>query len=248
MKKLSRLAGWLILIGLVFPSLGYLQQEAEGLHLSLIRTFGYGGLGKIQGNFTLVIKDPPPELEKVEFYFDQEMISAASAKPFEYKFHTSSFKDGQHEMYAAGYFLDGKRVDSNRINKEFLSSGQAWGETQQLVVPILIGTAVLTLIGVLVPLLASRNKQFVLGKYGPAGGAVCPRCALPFSRSMLAPNLITGKLVRCPHCGKISLLPRASEADLVDAETRFTNKDAPGAIQSGHNDFQKMIDESRFED
>ena len=144
--------------------------------------------------------------------------------------------------------LSGTILESNHISKEFLSSDQAWGETQQIIGPLLIGTAVLSLLGVGIPLLVNRNKVFVLGKYGPAGGVVCTRCELPFSRSVFSPNLLAGKLVRCPHCGKISILPRASSARLQEAESRYTRKDEPGMIHPGKEDLQKQIDESRFED
>jgi hypothetical protein len=150
-------------------------------------------------------------------------------------------------MYAIGILADGTALDSNYISKIFLSTDQAFGETNQIIVPILIGTAVLTLLGAGLPILLNKNKKFVPGKYGPAGGAICPRCEMPFSRSVMSPNLVTGKLVRCPHCGKISILARASSARLQDAEARYARKDDPGMIHSGKEDLQKQIDESRFE-
>jgi hypothetical protein len=112
----------------------------------------------------------------------------------------------------------------------------------------LIATAVLSILGVGIPLLFSRNKEFILGKYSPAGGVVCPRCGLPFSRSILSPNLLAGKLVRCPHCGKISILARASQNRLNEAEAKFTNKDTTGISGSESKDLNKLIDDSRFED
>lgn len=151
-------------------------------------------------------------------------------------------------MFAEGVLSDGTILESNHISKIFLSSDQAFGETQQIIGPILIGTALLTLLGVGVPLLANRNKVFVLGKYGPAGGVVCPRCELPFSRSVLSPNLLVGKLVRCPHCGKITISPRASNTRLQEAESRYTRIDEPGMAHPGKDDLHKLLDDSRFED
>ncbi len=216
--------------------------------LGLTRNFGYGGLNKIQGNFTLKISSPPEDLDRVEFYFDGDLIAVIEEEPFHYKFHTSDFSEGEHRMSAVGYLADGQSLESNRISKDFLSSDQAWGETQQLIGPLLIGVAVLTLLGIGLPLLFNREKNFVLGKYGPAGGVVCPRCQLPFSRSMMSPNMVTGKLVRCPHCGKMSVLARASQDKLMAAEARFSNKDQPSAISTGEGDLKKQIEDSRFEE
>jgi hypothetical protein len=232
---------------LLIPVTAFAAQDGERLQLGLIRNFGYGGLGKIQGNFTMKISNPPAGLSEVRFYIDGVLLETVNAEPFNYKFHTSAFADGEHEMYADGTLSDGTILDSNHISKVFLSSDQAWGETQNLIGPILIGTAVLTLLGVGIPLLVGKNKNFMLGKYSSAGGVVCPRCQLPFSRSVFSPNLVVGKLVRCPHCGKISILPRASNDLLQEAESRYTQKDDPGKIHPGKGDLQKQIDDSRFE-
>ncbi len=218
------------------------------LLLGLTRNFGYGGLGKIQGNFTLYISDPPDELERVEFFLGDVLVFSTDKEPFKFKFHTSEFEDGQYQMYAIGYLADGTILETRKITKDFLSSNQAWGETQQLIGPLLIGTAVLTILGIGLPLLFNQKKEFVLGKYGPAGGVICPRCELPFSRSVFSPNLVTGKLVRCPHCGKISILARASQARLEEAENHFVNLDRTGAGQPAEENLSKLIEDSRFEE
>ena len=233
---------------LLAPMTVFAAQDGGGLQLGLTRNFGYGGLGKIQGNFTLKIANPPAGLREVQFYFDGELAGVVDAEPFHYKFHTSSFEDGEREMYAVGVLVDGTVLESNHISKVFLSSDQAFGETQQIIGPLLIGTAVLTILGVGVPLITGRRKEFVLGKYGPAGGVICPRCGLPFSRSVMSPNLVAGKLVSCPHCGKLSILARASAARLQEAEDRFVSKDEPGLVRSGEDDLRKQLDESRFEE
>jgi len=248
MKMKKWLKTVLVVVVLLFPVTAFASQDATRLQLGLIRNFGYGGLGKIQGNFTLKISNPPVGLKEVRFYIDGNLLETVDTEPFNYKFHTSAFDDGEREMYAEGTLADGTILESNHISKVFLSSDQAWGETRQLITPILIGTAVLTLLGVGVPMLASKKKSFVFGKYGPAGGVVCPRCELPFSRSVFSPNLLAGKLVRCPHCGKVSILPRASSTSLQEAESRYTRKDEPGMIHHGKEDLQKQLEDSRFEE
>ena len=151
-------------------------------------------------------------------------------------------------MSAEGNLKDGTVLGSNTVTKTFLSSDQAWSETQGIIVPLLIGVGVVSLIGIGGPVLLGRKKKFIPGSYGPAGGAVCPRCALPFSRSYMAPNLLVGKLVRCPHCGKFSILPRANSAHLQEAERRYEGEGSSQIISEGKDDIKKMIDESRFED
>jgi len=238
----------ILLIVLLVPATVFAAQDGESLQVGLIRNFGYGGLGKIQGNFTMKISKPPEGLSEVRFFIDGELMETVETEPFNYKFHTSDFDEGEREMYAEGTLSDGTTMESNHITKVFLSSDQAWGETQQLIGPILIGTAVLTLLGIGLPLLAGKNKNFVLGKYGPAGGVVCPRCELPFSRAVFSPNMMVGKVVRCPHCGKVSILPRASSERLQEAESRYTQKEDPGLVNPGKVDLKKQLDESRFED
>lgn len=248
MKNSQRFIYLLTLLILLLPVSVNAQESQPDLNLYLIRNFGYGGLGKIQGNFTLKIRDPLAELDKVEFYLDDELIATISQEPYEYKFHTSSYPDGEHVFSAVGTLIDGTTLESNRITKTLLSSGQAWSETEGLIVPLLLFVAGLTVLGMVIPVLLSRKKDFVLGKYGPAGGTVCPRCDLPFSRFFLSPNLLAGKLVRCPHCGKISIRARASQDQIQEAEKKYKNEEPSRVKEMDDQGYQKLLDESRFED
>ena len=235
-------------LAMLFTGAAFAHQDGEILSLGLTRNFGYGGLGKIQGNFTLKIVEPPVDLAEVSFYIDGELMEAVSGAPFQTKFHTSDFEGGEHQMSAMGILGSGTSLGSNTVTKTFLSSDQAWSETQGIIVPLLVGVGLLSLIGIGAPALLGRKKEHTPGTYGPAGGAVCTRCALPFSRSFLAPNLMVGKLVRCPHCGKISILPRANSALLQEAERRYEDEGSSQVISEDKDDIRKMIDESRFED
>ncbi len=248
MKNRKLFFNLLSLLIILLPTRANAQVSQPGLYLYLIRNFGYGGLGEIQGNFTLKIRDPLPDLDKVEFYLDDELLVTILQEPYEYKFHTSDFPDGEHVFSAAGTLIDGTQVESNRITKILLSSNQAWSEMQGLVVPILLFTAGLTVLGLGIPVLLNRKKVFALGKYGPAGGAVCPRCELPFSRLFLSPNLLVGKLVRCPHCSKISIRARASQNQIQEAEKKYKNEDTSRVNTLDEQGYQKLLDESRFED
>jgi hypothetical protein len=213
----------------------------------LIRNFGYGGFTKIQGDFTLKVSNPPADLQEVRFFVDDELLTADSSPPFQAKFNTADFLPGEHRLTALGTLESGVSLESNTITKTFLTSSDAWSETSGILVPLLVGTGVLTLLGLGIPLVMGRKKEFVLGQYGPAGGAVCPRCELPFSRSVLALNLAVGKLVRCPHCGKISVLARASRARLEEAERRYADTEGTATVRAKDEDRQKLLDESRFD-
>ena len=248
MKKVFHLLLSLSLLLILTTGLVSAQQEAEVLRLGLTRNFGYGGLGKIQGNFTLKIVDPPADLAEVRFYLDDELMEEISEPPFQYKFSTGEYEDGEHQMSAQGVLADGRLMSSNTITKTFLSSEQAWGETQDTIFPLLLGVGALSLIGIGAPMLLGRKKEHVPGKYGPAGGAVCPRCELPFARPFLSPNMAVGKLVRCPHCGNISILPRAGSSRLLEAEKRFAGESSSQTESSGQDDIQKLIEDSRFVD
>jgi len=248
MKNKQRFFYLMTLLILMLPASVKAQESQPDLNLYLIRNFGYGGIGEIQGNFTLKIRDPQAELDKIEFYLDEELIATVLQEPYEYKFHTSSYPEGKHIFYAVGTLDDGTLLKSNRITKVFLSSGQAWSETEGLIVPVLLFAAGLTVLGLVIPVLLSRKKDFVLGKYGPAGGAVCPRCDLPFSRFFLSPNLLVGKLVRCPHCGKISIRARASQGQLQEAEKKYKNEEPSKVKEMDEQGYQKLLDESRYED
>jgi len=248
MKNSKRIFYLMTLLILLLPASVNAQESQPELSLYLIRNFGYGGIGKIQGNFTLEIRDPLDELDKVKFYLDDELIATILQDPYEYKFHTSSFPDGEHVFSAVGILIDGTPVESNRITKTLLSSSQAWSETQGLIVPLLLVIAGITVLGLGIPVLLNRKKDFVLGKYGTAGGAVCPRCELPFSRFFFSPNLLAGKLVRCPHCGKISIRARASQSQIQEAEKKYKNEDPGRVYELDEQGYKKLLDESRFED
>ena len=223
-------------------------QEDSTLQLSLIRNFGYGGFTKIQGDFTLKITNPPADLTEVSFFVDNDLLIVDSSAPYQAKFHTADFLPGEHRMTARGTLEGGRFLESNIITKTFLSSDEAWSETSGILIPLLVGTGVLTLLGLGLPLLMSREKDFVLGKYGPAGGTICPRCGLPFSRSGLAPNLMVGKLVRCPHCGKVSVLARASATRLEEAERKYSDTQGTASLNTNVDNRRKLLDESRYED
>ncbi|MDX1435717.1 MAG: hypothetical protein R3335_02825 [Anaerolineales bacterium] len=226
----------------------YAQEEPE-LSLRLIRTFGYGGVNTIEGNFNLRLSDPPP-LERAEFLMDGVVVHTATEEPFEYRFQTSEFDPGVHTMSAVGYTPAGEILQSNSITREFITAEEAREETVGLIVPLILLILGLMVVGTLLTAFITRRRGYTPGKYSAAGGAVCPRCRLPYSRHILAPNLLAGKLERCPHCGKWAVVPAASPQALQQAEALLQEGSLESATspESEEDRIRRMIEDSKFED
>lgn len=113
---------------------------------------------------------------------------------------------------------------------------------------VLAAIVVLVVAGRRLLLLPGRKQTAGAPGYGLAGGAICPRCKRAFARDALSPNLIVGKLCRCPHCGKWSVVPRATPAALAEAET--ANRAAPEPATptlSEEERLRRKIDASKYE-
>ncbi len=227
------------------------QEETPELKLGLRRDFGYGGFSNdIQGTFT-ISANGPDTLEEVQFYLDDTLMGTDSEAPFSLQFNTDNFEPGTHDLSAVGTLAGGDQVSSNVLTAEFLSGEEAQGKTLSIVVPILGVVLVFTLLGGLIPMLTGKKGAAgPIGEYNMAGGTVCPRCKLPFSRHMMSPNLGVGKLERCPHCGKWSIRMRASQADLAAAEDRLRAKDTEKAQIEVDPDesLRRALDDSRFDE
>ncbi len=232
----------------LFPLSALAQSEEETLSLRLTRDFGYGGMnGQIQGKFSLRVNDPD-DIVKVDFIIDDEIVHTSTELPFRYQFSTDDYPPGPHTLTAIGYKADGTSVYGTEYARHFLSAEDARSSLTDMVVPLLVILGIITLVGALAPVLMGRNKEFKPGNYGAAGGAICPRCTFPYSRNMLAPNLLVGKLQRCPHCGKWAIVPRASQIALDTAEERWA-REGTSSVESPSDDekMRQRIDESRFD-
>lgn len=117
---------------------------------------------------------------------------------------------------------------------------------------IIIFVVLVVIFRFIVPVLRRNDAGvFVPGQYGIAGGAVCSRCKLPYSRKTFSPNLLVGKLERCPHCGKIAVVRRASPSALEAAEARLAAQgqaDTPQSEEGREDSLRKQLEDSRFED
>jgi hypothetical protein len=241
----------LLLIIIATPTATCAQDSEEAISLQLKRDFGYGGLdGKIQGSFSLRVSGPKT-LERVEFYMDGELLGEMTTAPFNFPFHTADFENGIHTMYAIGYTTDGKELRSNSVSGDFISGEQAWKSVLNILVPLIAVVLIATVLGVIGPLLiGKRPKLHPIGQYGGAGAAICKQCGFPFSRRLFAPNLVIGKLERCPHCRKWQLASRAFGSKLAAAEERLRQDTAEGVLQAEVSEAERLkraLEESRYE-
>jgi hypothetical protein len=172
------------------------------------------------------------------------------------RFHTDNFPPGSHAMVALGYTEGGQELRSNEIRTRFLSSQEAGQATTRLIVTLLGGILALMALSALVSSLLFRRKAPTLApgsprNYGLAGGAICSRCGRPFARHLWAPNMLLGKLERCPHCGKWGILQAASRAELAAAEAAELQEIATpeqASAMSEHDPLQRDLEDSRFQD
>jgi hypothetical protein len=256
--KAKRLPGLILvlLISLTLVPLAFAQTGQEELSLRLSRDIGYSsGTGKIQGAFSMIATSPD-NLLRVEFYIDGESIGEATQAPFRLRFSTGDHPLGVHTLTALGYTDDGRELRSNEIRVEFVAAEEGWQAGLKIAIPILaigFGAMILSFV---VPLVFNRGRasQLPLGaprNYGIIGGAICPKCKRPFGMHFYGLNLIAGKLERCPHCGKWSLVRRASPGQLAAAEAAELAQAAAGALAPSMSDeehLKRELADSRFDD
>ena len=237
---------FLLLVALLIAARAQAQEESGPLRLRLSRTFGYGAGIQAQGIFSYRVSGPD-DLVRVQFLLDGQVIGEDSEPPFRLRFNTGDYESGLHTLSAVGFTADGRELASNVLQRQFVSG--------RSVTYIIIAVLVLV-VGFRVAghLLTRQRGTSRPGKgYGVFGGAVCARCGQPFSRHWWAPNLLAGRLDRCPHCGKWSLHGRASAQALAAAETFARELDEEEAPETPPDEREeerrrRLLDESRFDD
>ena len=228
-------------------------QDGAELTLRMSRTFGYSsGTGKVQGTFTL--KGSGPEnLESVLFFVDGELMGEVSEAPFHYRFVTDDYPLGLHTLSAIGTTTDGRELRSNEIQAEFVTAEEGWGAAMKIMVPMGGIVLIAIVLSFAVTFISARRvKDIPLGasrEYGFAGGAICPRCNRPYNRHVLAPNMLFGKLERCPFCGKWAIVPAASMEALRAAEkAELQGEDGEVVGQSEEERLRISLEDSRYQD
>ncbi len=256
MKKLSSVLLIFCVLTLATISHAYAQSDEE-LKLGLSRDFGYGGFGNdIQGLFTMKIINPPANITRVVFFIDTTSMGEDTSPPFSLQFNTDSYSLGLHTLNAIGYTSDGKEINSNNIQAQFVPANAATQGLVKIVVPILGLILLIGLISVFLPLILNKGKMSSLPpgaqrNYGIGGGAVCPKCGRPFPLRLWWINLGVSKIDRCPYCGKWSFVRPRSLAELRAAEAAELSKVQAGNQVTGETEAEKLkkeLDESRYHD
>ena len=246
MLRRARLA---LLFCLLMP-FGSVQAQADGsIDIKLTRTFGYRAGDRIQGRFAVeAISDAA--LEEVTFLIDGKVLEVIDEEPFRTSFSTGDFELGSHRIDVYALTANGTGLEAKALELTFISAEESWQVGGRLSAWILGGTLLLMAAGMAFSGWFARDKsRFELGVYGAAGGAVCGRCQLPFSRHVFAPNLGVGKLERCPHCGQVAIVARASRSALASAEERYQRDRVRGQRegQQEQERYQQQLEDSRYE-
>lgn len=255
------LRGWvgavacLLALGWALPALA----QTDGLQLAVHKTFGFNNGSQIQGSFRMEATGPA-DLASVTFTLDGKPLGQVGAPPFTLDFNTDKFAPGWHTLDASGRTASGQTLTAAERRYEFLSAADAQAATQKIILPVLggVGLVLLIVIGaqLFFVLRGSRNRMALpLGAartYGLWGGAICPKCQRPFSRHWWGLNALPGqKFDRCDHCGKWSLVGRASSQQLAQAEVAELTLAGPTAPQhelSPEEKLKRDLDASRFDE
>ncbi|HSR48844.1 MAG TPA: hypothetical protein VLL77_12755 [Anaerolineales bacterium] len=218
--------------------------QEDTLALRLRRTFGYAFGGDIQGSFEL-IAEGPVDLRRVRFFVDDSLLAEVAEAPYRARLHTGDYPLGPHRLWAEGDRQSGGRIISNEITANFVSASSGWDAAISMLKPVVLIVVVAVGVSSLFVFFASRRYR--PGVYGTSGGAICPRCSLPLPRHWFSPNLVRGKLERCPHCRKWSVVPRARPDELEAAEARWRGEAVPASDSGDPGErLRRQIDDSRF--
>jgi len=242
-------------LAIIRPLPVFAQEGEVELKLSMSRDFGYAsGTGDIQGTFSMRATGPD-NLVKVEFLIDDQVVNTDVESPFRFQFNTDSYPVGLHNMSAIGYTQDGLTLKSTSYQRNFVSAEAGGRAAMNIVIPLLTVIVGLMVLSYLLPALFQRGKHVPLGaqrNYGVPGGTICPQCKRPFALNFLSLNLIVGKLDRCPHCGKWSIVHRYPIEMLRTAEAAELagSEESTGQFngQTDEEKLNKALDDSRYQD
>lgn len=229
-------------------------QDESQLALRLSRNFGYSsGTGDIQGTFTMKV-DSPEDLTRVVFYIDDQVIGEVAEPPFQLRFKTGDFPLGVHTLRAVGYTSQGKELSSNQQRRKFVPAEVGMQVAGKIILPLLGIILLSVIISIAIPTLVGRGRKGrhppgALRSYGLFGGTICPKCGRPFGMHVWGLNLVVGKLDRCPHCGKWSLVQRVPQALLHEEEAAELAADSLSAVvDSAEDRLHRDLEDSRYQD
>ena len=257
----TKVIRWLILgmilaSGLFMTSPIVLAQDTS-LILVVNRNVGFSNGSEIRGDFSMAVSGVE-NLASVTYKMDDTVMATVSEAPFKFRFNTSDYPVGWHNLSATAQTTDGQTLLSNTKRLQFVSAEQESVSMRKIIFPILGLVLALTVGGILLQTVLLRSKKQtpiqpgVKRNYGVIGGAVCPKCGRPFALHFMAPNIgFRSKFDRCDNCGKWSIVRVASAEELSRAEAAelASLQEQPTVPQASDEEKLKdMIDSSRYMD
>lgn len=255
-----KLVKLLLIIACILALPGAVSAQDVEYRLDLRRDFGYGAGSNVRGNFTNRIHGPEENIASVTFMIDDQVMAEVTQPPFEFKYHTSIYPAGWHDMTAVVTTKDGRDVVTPVVRVNLLSAEQESQSMRNIFIPILVILLVVTLGGMGAQMLFVRRSGLPAPgaprKYGFKGGAICPRCGRAYPIHFFSINLIGGVVDRCDYCGKVAFVRARSRAELdaaVAAEMRAAG-DSEYALPGAHSEMsdeeraKKRLDDSRYLD
>ena len=238
-----------ILVSLTFTSV--VSAQSEELNLILSRDFGSSGFnGEIQGTFSLKASGPA-NLERVQFFLDETLLGEDTEAPFAIQFVTDNYPIGAHIFSAVGYIADGKQLKSQTISALFVSKEEGNTAALKMIVPILaVVFGAMAIAAITTMINVRKGKKLLAGatRSYTFGGGICPKCKRPFGFQLFSMNMTVGKLVPCPHCGKWSIVKRASMIDLHAAEQADLDAEKVQISEASEKEkLRKELDDSRYQ-
>jgi hypothetical protein len=234
-----------------------MAQDVEFL-LNVNRNFGYSSGSQIRGTFTLAVVGLDAGIKSVTYLIDDQLMATVSEPPYKFRFETSDYSMGWHELKATISTLDGKSVTTPIRRLEFASYEQESATIQRIVIPLFGGIIALVAIGMGAQVLIMRNKpkeSLALGaarKYGVSGGAICPNCQRPFALHWWGLNLgLRRKYDRCNYCGHWGVVKQVNYAELSLAEAAEIQQRQADVLvheETIEDKLESMVEDSRYMD
>lgn len=229
--------------------------QQEEYRLSLHRDFGYEIGSQIRGNFTVSIAGVL-DFRSVTYYIDGQEMAVVTETPYKFRFQTSDYPSGWHELSAVVEKNTGEKVTTPTRRFQFASKEEQTSGMAKLILPILGLLLVMTLLGSASQMRQSKNQpngQAATGSrrtYGFLGGAICPKCGRPTSLQFGGINLPGMRFNRCENCGRWSWMHRAREEELRRAEAAEMKAEEAVAVvkDSEEERVKKLMDDSKYMD
>jgi hypothetical protein len=237
------------LVSVIFMSV--VSAQSEDLNLTLSRDFGTSGFnGEIQGTFS-VKASGPTNLERVQFFLDEALLGDDTEVPFAIQFVTDNYPAGVHVFTAVGFTTDGKEISSITISAVFMSKEEGSAASLKIVVPILVlvfGGMAISAITAMVNVRKGKKLPAGAARSYSFGGGICPKCKRPFGFPLLGIHMFGRKLTPCPHCGKWSVLKRATMSELHAAELAELNAEKVQIHDASNEEkIKKELDDSKYQ-